>query len=86
MSNSHQIPTDLSKRIYEDLRWGRVEVFTNRNDLVEKYQETGGVVGICQRKIVADACNIETIEQQLRDQGCDISHVAIVHIPSIDFS
>lgn len=77
--------TDLQRRIYEDGRWGQQEVYARRPDLMEKYEETGGVVAVCHRRIVADGVDLDEIEKQLADQGCDLTEVALIPIASIYF-
>lgn len=75
--------TDLERRIYDDGRWGEAEVYARRPDLMEKYEETGGVIAVCHRRIVAHGVDLDEIEKQLEAQGTDLSQVALISIASI---
>lgn len=78
--------TDLQRRMYDDALWGRTEVYTKRPDLLQEYEETGGVVAVCHRRIVAHGVDLDDdFEKQLQEQGCDLSEVALIEIASVYF-
>ncbi len=80
-----RVADPIEKQQFEDIEWGQTEVFVNRRDLLAKYRETGGIVAIYQRKIVADGKSIDEVKKQLDACGCNFHEVAFISIPSIYF-
>lgn len=77
--------TDEERRMYDDLKWGEQEVYVRRPDLVDRYEKTGGVVAVFQRRIVAHGVDLDAIAEDLEKQGLDLSHAVIVNIVSFNW-